>query len=275
MKRILAPTDFSQAAQNAVEYAVQLALLTEAELTLFHVFHVPPLSIQIPNVEISIQQIRQESLDALENIKQNLQTQYGEKLQISCDNRFGFAGEGINDFAIENDMDLIVMGMQGANFLNEMLVGSITTSLMKDAPCPVLVIGSNMRFSIPRTFVWAHDGLKMPSTETLVKLKDLLRVFPNAKTHILHIANAYQNKGSFEQKVSPILDTFFEFQNYSLHQIKHENIVEGIQHFSDTIQADILIMTPRKHAIWRNLFFESNSKRMAFSTKIPLLILQA
>ena len=48
--------------------------------------------------------------------------------------------EEINLFSERNKTDLIVMGMQGAGYLAEKVIGSITTSLMPKAKCPILVI---------------------------------------------------------------------------------------------------------------------------------------
>jgi len=42
MKRILVPTDFSPAAENATAYAAQLARQIEASLVLLHVYQLPP-----------------------------------------------------------------------------------------------------------------------------------------------------------------------------------------------------------------------------------------
>jgi nucleotide-binding universal stress UspA family protein len=45
MKTILVPTDFSEAAKNAAEYAINLAKVLNTKVTLFHVYHVPlPIS---------------------------------------------------------------------------------------------------------------------------------------------------------------------------------------------------------------------------------------
>ena len=53
MKTILVPTDFSEEARNAAEYAVKLAKEVKAKVILFHTFQVPiPIS-EVPVMVIS------------------------------------------------------------------------------------------------------------------------------------------------------------------------------------------------------------------------------
>jgi len=63
-------------------------------------------------------------------------------------------------------------------------------------------------------------------------------------------------------------------EDYSVHSIENENIVDGINAFVEQENVDLVVMVPRRHAIWRNLFFEPNTKRMAFHSSVPLLIIQ-
>jgi len=274
MKKILVATDFSPSAQTAIEYAVQMAQKCRSKLVLFHAYHTQPISLDIPVVDVSLDDIRVQTLESLQNIRTNLIKQYGD-MDIECGCKLGFAVDAINDYAIENDVNIIVMGMQGSSFIGEILVGSITTSLMQHAPCPVLVIGPNMTYQGIHKIVWACDGVKAPNNQVLGQLKKMMATFTGLKIFVANVIPKYiDNRTMFESRVLPVIKIFLQKEDYSVHSIESENIVEGINAFARQENVDLVVMVPRRHAIWRNLFFEPNTKRMAFHSSVPLLIIQ-
>ena len=55
-KTILAPTDFSDAATNAIHYAAELAKSTQAKLVLFHTYYAPHLITDVTVVVPTLQE---------------------------------------------------------------------------------------------------------------------------------------------------------------------------------------------------------------------------
>ena len=274
MKKILVATDFSDAAQTAVKYAVQMAQQCKSTLILFHAYHTAPISLDIPVVDLSLDEIRKQALDSLNNIRTNLIKQYGD-IDIECSCKLGFAVDAINDYSIENDINIIVMGMQGSSYIGEILVGSITTSLMRQAPCPVLVVGPNMAYQGIHKIVWACDGVKAPNNQVLGQLKKMMATFTDLKILVANVIPLHIDyRSTFDSRVLPVIKIFLQKEDYSVHSIENENIVDGINAFAEQENADLVVMVPRRHAIWRNLFFEPNTKRMAFHASVPLLVIQ-
>jgi nucleotide-binding universal stress UspA family protein len=62
---------------------------------------------------------------------------------FGCNLRFaveyGVPAEAIVTYARTRDVDMIVMGSHGENNIHRLLVGSTTETVMRQAPCPVLV----------------------------------------------------------------------------------------------------------------------------------------
>jgi len=54
--------------------------------------------------------------------------------------RIGEAGRRILEYAQEKDIDLIVVGRQGAGKVGRILFGNVAERVMRNAECPVLVI---------------------------------------------------------------------------------------------------------------------------------------
>ena len=70
METIIVPTDFSETADNAVNYAVELAAFFDAKLILVHA--VPMPMINYDNVSVTMEmmgEFRQRSAEDLENLK--------------------------------------------------------------------------------------------------------------------------------------------------------------------------------------------------------------
>jgi universal stress protein A len=54
--------------------------------------------------------------------------------------RFGRAADEIVIQAKDDEVDLIVMGSHGRSGISHLLVGSVAESVVRHAPCPVLVV---------------------------------------------------------------------------------------------------------------------------------------
>ncbi len=272
MKTILVPTDFSEVAENALDYAVEIAKITKAKLVLFHVFNVPIIPAEIPIV-IPTDEMEKDAMNSLKKIEKKLQNKHGSKLTIECKSKCGFPVEEINLFAKENKVDLIVVGMEGENFLIEKIIGNITTSLIKKAKCPVLAIDKHVKFKNIKKIALACDYNKTDNNTILAPLKEFAQVF-ESHIFILNVTQELETVTTVSKAVEGIkLNHSLQNVNHSFHYAMNEDIIEGINDFVDKMKIDMVVMIPRMHTALHNLFHEPNSKRMAFHTKIPLLAL--
>ena len=138
-QHILVPIDFSAYADQALEYAIELAKTLQARLTLLHVIHLTPWTmgdmvttfpgIFLEEVETEAQQLMQASLGRLRDA--GLQ---GETVIVH-----GVPFQTIIDTAKEKGVDLIIMGTHGRTGLTHVLMGSVAERVVRLAPCPVLV----------------------------------------------------------------------------------------------------------------------------------------
>jgi nucleotide-binding universal stress UspA family protein len=71
----------------------------------------------------------------LENVKPTVSSVRFEQHYLT-----GRPGTEIVDFAVDNNIDLIVMASHGRSGISRLLLGSIAEEVMRKAPCPVLVV---------------------------------------------------------------------------------------------------------------------------------------
>lgn len=272
MKIILVATDFSEIAKNAIDYASEIAIKTKAKLVLFHVYHEPVFLAEIP-IALPIDEIKKDCMDCLMDIKKDIQARHGDQLVVECNCRQGLPVDEINLFAKEKNADMIVMGMEGTSYLSEKIIGNITTSLLKKAFCPVLAVDKHVKFKSIKNIVLASDYVEMTNKLTFDPLIELSEIF-NSKIFILNVVKELETVTTVGKAVEGIkINHALESVNHSFHYSKSEDVIDGINDFVDEHKIDMVVMIPRTHSLLHNLFHESNCKRMAFHTKVPLLAL--
>lgn len=134
IRRILVPTDFSDAAENAARYAVALASSLGAEVVLIHAWQLSSYS--SPDSELA------RSMQAdLERDLAELEAKLAEShVAITRHVRLGAPDSEILECAEEFGADLIVMGTTGKTGLEHFMLGSVAERIVRAAKCPVLTV---------------------------------------------------------------------------------------------------------------------------------------
>ncbi len=143
IRSILLPTDFSECARKAVPYAADLARLTGARVVCLHVIEpvVPavgwtPLAEPLPVGDIS----EQLEDSAAKELPRFAGCEEFEGLEVEDSIVRGDAAAEIVRAARERGSDLIVISSHGRTGLGRILFGSTAESVVRHAPCPVLVV---------------------------------------------------------------------------------------------------------------------------------------
>ena len=143
-KTILVPTDLSDGAEEALDYACELARQFGATIHLLNVITLPALGVPELGVAMagsvidSLVKDNQGSLEMLAE-KKCVKAKIGQKLL-----RTGDARDVIVQTAKELGVDLIVMGTHGRRGVTRALLGSVTESIVRLAPCPVLTVRAHV-----------------------------------------------------------------------------------------------------------------------------------
>lgn len=274
MKTILLPTDFSDVSDNAINYAVEFAKFTQSKLILFHVYHVPVITTDMPMMIPSMEELGEDCLEGLNKIKNRIYSLHGGSIEVECKCECGLEVDEISEFVNNNNIDLIITGMKGAGGFEEKMMGSVTTSLMRRAHCPVLAIDKSSTFKSISKVALACDFKEIKSKRALEPLKKIINLF-NAH---LYIVNVLKEKKDIipttEQAIAGVqLENMLEGINHSFHYEENAHVVDGINNFINTHTIDLVVMVPRSHSLIQNIFHEPNTKRMAFHTHVPLLSL--
>jgi universal stress protein A len=141
IRRILAPTDFSELSTQGLKSALELAQSFGANLLLVHVVEPPPYPIEgiVPS------QLGANLLDDLERqasheLAQLLPETQGSGVEVARRVMVGIPYRKIVEVAEADKADLIVMTTHGRTGLSHLVMGSVAEKIVRTAPCPVLTI---------------------------------------------------------------------------------------------------------------------------------------
>jgi nucleotide-binding universal stress UspA family protein len=142
LKRVLVPTDFSETANAALKYGVELARTFGATLHVLHVITAPRNESWMgyaPGWEFmkTIEHLRS---DALRQMQELLAAERVEPIRVVLDVVHGEAAEVALQYATEHAIGLIVCGTHGRRGLNRLVMGSVAEVIVRKAPCPVLTV---------------------------------------------------------------------------------------------------------------------------------------
>ena len=146
LKTILTPIDFSHCSEEAVDYAVALARVFDAELHLLHVIDDPILTAGTTHPEFRE--------DIIEKADRKLEVIAGrhsvEGIEVKTAVKCGSAFYEIIEHAREINADVIVISSHGHGPVKHLLLGSQAEKVVRSAPCPVLTVRPNQhQFVMP------------------------------------------------------------------------------------------------------------------------------
>ena len=141
LKKILAPTDFSETSKKAFQYALKFAEQFDCEITLLNV--VEPTSAMI-GAPLAVEAFP-DTEDELSEAEKNLAVLAAESHanganSVNSSVRIGHAPNEITKAAKDMDVDLIIIATHGYTSWRHLCIGSTAERVVRTAPCPVLVV---------------------------------------------------------------------------------------------------------------------------------------
>jgi len=133
LKKILAPTDFSELSAEGVRYACKLAKDIGAQVTVFNVVILDESNV-VGKGEMEAHEKR------LSEFTNKIAGRRTDDFKIREIVVTGQAYAAIVDYAEKERADLIVISSHGRSGLSRMLIGSVTDKLLRGATCPILVV---------------------------------------------------------------------------------------------------------------------------------------
>lgn len=275
MKRILFPTDFSETANNAFIYTLNIAQKNKATVYILHIYKSPIINSRIPAKLISDYNLDAE-LKSFEDFKSKSQAMHS----YACENGFsdvelklilkeGYFTQNIKNFVEEEkDIDLIVMGTSGASsYLEKTFFGSNTVNTIENVNVPVLSVPAKAKFSSLETIAFT-TLFKEQDKKTLEELMEKIEKL-NSKFYCLHVT---KDPKKIENVLAEWKEYFsgkpvtFEVLEYT------DSINNSIMKFVTENQIGMIAAVSRNLNFFEELFSPSFIKKISYESDVPIFV---
>lgn len=266
---IIAATNFSTIAGNAVTYAAGLAKATGAKLILFNSFS---LSVHSANSLITAESM-QKQMDKAALRVQTLGEEIAELFKIPVESicSYSFLEDELPAIIEQTNADLVVMGMAERS-LEQDLLGNTTTSVIKSLNIPILAVPQNARFQNAKKILYACDTLSLSSIRRFTWIRE---VIGNLGSEIEFFSVDKKLDEIREEQGKVLLNSSignnFEDVKYIYKNVRSNAVIDEIKKEIKNFEADILVMVPQKYGFWDSLIHRSKTRIMAAGLDIPLL----
>jgi nucleotide-binding universal stress UspA family protein len=255
MKQIVVATDFSNCAGNAMDYALELARILNAEVWAIHAI---PRTEGIDNNmynAIFIEEYYNTKKQALANWAATFaeKDEYKEvAVRTLCE--VGSLSGVLNKHMDANPVELLVIGSMGATGISG-LFGSNASTMVSKTRVPILVIPLGTRFPLNPVITLATDFSSDLSEEDVTALNALISAFKSEKINVLNVIETpgwKTNEAGEERIKSLIKNTSIQFK-----YITEDSAHEGIMNYVKGNHTDILALVKHhKHFVF-SLFSRS------------------
>lgn len=269
MKKVLIPTDFSESAKNAFDYAVKLL---GSEAYSFILMNSYASNSSGGGMLVSMDDVLEK--EAVRDLKREvllLKEKYGN-IDLQIKTQVGTIEEAVRRVNVEGEIDYVIMGTHGASGLKKMFTGSNTLRVIENVVRPVIAVPDNYTFTSLKTIVFATDLMNIQDRATLFPLTQLADKY-ECKLIILHVTNK-QNVDLQNERNRLELDELFTGIDHEYVVEQSENPVKGIHEYLKNNEVDMLALVPRATGFFEGLFKSSVTKELALNAELPLIALK-
>jgi nucleotide-binding universal stress UspA family protein len=281
VKKILVPTDYSEQANHALEFAYQIARKSEAEIYLLNVIDYPGLSTAWSG-GMNVIGGAEPPFDTMdENFINNLMDRSKEEMRsmvkklnehditiheiVEIGNPYFVIAERIEN----ENINLVIMGSKGASGLEEVLIGSNTEKVVRHSKCPVITIKQKRDFNKIHKIALASN-FEGDQSHVVEELQKLQHIF-NAEFHLVKIntPNNFENTRKIMKQMQDFVAAY-HIKNYTLNIYNDFMEEDGIIYFAQDIDADMIAMATHGRTGFMHLLSGSIAEDVVNHAKRPV-----
>lgn len=274
MKKILFPTDFSDASKQAFVYALHLANELGAEIVTLHVYEMPVVDyMDVPaylmevydTVELANFENYKGRVPVLHQIAEAQGLQNVPMQNVLLD---GDLVGNILRLVKDDHIDFVVMGTKGATGAKETFLGTSTASVMTGTDASVLAVPDGSVFQPVRRIVFA-TRYEEDDFKALKKLLPIATAFGARIDCVCVCSDGFEPS----EVVRADWELLLKNENVDFHRIEGSDTEEALLDFIGQNQTDILAILNHRRSFFESLFRTSLTRKLAFHSKIPVLAL--
>lgn len=278
MKNILLPTDFSENALNAINYALHMFEESACNFYLLHVVKSSGFGISDSPYMISATQVsdvytqtaKARLKDLSNHISTTLSTNKKHKFYTIIDHNF--LVDSIRQQVAEKNIHMIVMGTKGATGLKKLIVGSNTGDVITKVHCNALVVPENATYTTLKEVAFPTDFSMLYNIDILQPVVNVVEKHA-AAIRILNISKKDTVLNTDQIKNKELLEDYFSHIDHSFHFLTNNKVENAVQCFVESRNIDMITMVAKNLNYFQHILFHSKIEKISYHTDVPFLVL--
>nr|WP_315224843.1 universal stress protein [uncultured Flavobacterium sp.] len=274
MKKILFPTDFSEAATNAFVHALEFAKSVNGELVLLHTFEIPVYDSQFfpQNFSSIYDSIELANFEMFKDEIPKLRAIAAERKldDIVLKHRLmdGDLLYNLKNAVKEDHIDFVIMGTNAISDWTTFFIGSNTSSVISGVEVPVLCVPLEAKFKKIKTIGFTTRYREKDKNE----LRKVLQIAKkmNARVKVLYVRTS--GSDVLETTVKQ-WEKDFAGENVDFLVLPSDEVKETILDFVLFKDIDVLAMITHKRSFFESIFDSSFTKKLSKIVPVPVLIM--
>jgi nucleotide-binding universal stress UspA family protein len=278
MKTIIVPTDFSNNADNAVKFAIQMSKMHYNKLIFTHVYSLPFLN---PEAGMVYDQSFYEAqrIQADKALRAHIDKVYESMgmhrnlllSELEVVEAISLSG-GIEKVHHKYQANLVIMGTHGATGLKKFFLGSNAADVIQNTSIPVITVPSHCAYKAINNVAYCSDFNNIEN-----ELKEVVNFAKSfaASVDVLHIAKDKAASNNIE--IDPLIKKWQQINGYekiNLHIVQgadNINVDEALKSLLTELDVDLLVMFHQQINFWKSLFEKSTTAELVYEWTAPIL----
>jgi nucleotide-binding universal stress UspA family protein len=276
MKKILLPTDFSENAYNAITYAVKA--FQDEDCTFYLLNTYTPVLYDSEYILYNSTQptlaeaYKKNSQAGLRKVERKINRDFkNPKHKFEKISAFNLLIDEMKEQVKSKEIDLVVMGTQGATGAEEILIGTNTVHAINKLKVPLLMIPSGYEYQPPVNILFPTDFELQFSAPQLEPILNLVNNHA-AKLNILHVffGKDLDDKQEANKKN---LKNILKDTPHHFYTREDKSVTKAIKKYQEQNAVDLLFMVNNKHSFFENLLFRPVVNKIGFHIKVPFMVI--
>jgi nucleotide-binding universal stress UspA family protein len=268
MKKILCPTDFSDAATSGVMYAAKFAKATGSTLTLYHVHSLFDLS------TLELVGGREASFKSIGDQLEKQSRDVSRIFKISCYAETELSVSSLSNVLLdkENEYDLIIMGSGSFDDLRHFFTGSNTYKTIRNGNIPLIIVTEGCVYCPVDRVVYAYNYLEEKEVPMEQLTPWILPLCSNLTVMEVHAPQREDTDDAEYFRVRKLVKLLNPQLPIEFDELTSADIADGIHNYMLKKQADMLVLAAPHRNFVAEFFHRSVIRSVTNKATYPVFI---
>jgi len=208
----------------------------------------------------------------MNKLVEKMQREYGDTLRVKSKLKIGFGPDVIRELVAKGRIGAVVFGIAHTEKFNEVVFGSTGTDVAGTVSCPVIIVPDKARYRPWKSLAFAFDQQQIPTSTGLKVLKEWVVAY-QSEIHFLNVMDTPFIEGD-DSSLKPLYRRFGGLEMKTHFLPYRPNLVEeALLDWVRRHKISALVLVARRHNFLWRMFHERTTKKLAFNSTKPVIIL--